>query len=111
MLDVYIKLPKPKFKEGSGFVAVSYFRNSATGEAPTTARYRIDCLTTGREVLGWTTLTPATSINISITGTDNAIIDASSITERKQITVEADAGLSTQSRNTAYYEVENIRGI
>jgi len=111
LIDVYIKLPKPRAKEGSGFTATVYFRNAATADTPTTARYRIDCLKTGVTVRDWTTLTPSTSISVAITSDDNAIQESCNANERKQLTVEADTDLSTQVRNTAYWEVDNIRGV
>ena len=111
MPDAYATVPNPTVKEGSGFTATAYFRNGSTGEAPTTAKYRVDCLTTGKNLTGWTSLSVAESINISITATENAIQDQNNRTERKQLTVAADPDTSTQTRDSVLWEVENIRGL
>lgn len=110
MPDVYVTAPWPQVKEGSSFTATAYFRNGATGEAPTTAKYRVDCLTTGKELTGWTSLSVAASINITVTATENAIQDQSSRVERKQLTVASDPDTSTQTRDSVEWFVENIRG-
>jgi len=111
MPDVYINIPQPTQQEGSSFTATAYFRNADTAEAPTTAKYRVDCLTTGKTVQEWTTLTPAESIAISITATHNAIQDNSNRFEKKQITVAANPDTATQFRAVRTYKVENIRGV
>lgn len=110
MPDVYIKIPKPSVKEGNSFTATAYFRSDATASAPSTAKYRVDCLTTQKTLTDWTTLTPAASISISITRTDNAIQDSSNRIERKQLTVAGNPDTSTQTRQSIVWEVENIQG-
>lgn len=107
---VYINLPYPEVVEGSGFTFTAYFRDGTSASTPTNAKYRIDCLTSGKEILDWTSMTPASSINTQVTGTQNAIQSENNSYEIKQITVTEDADLSTQTRNTAYYKVKNIKG-
>jgi len=109
-MEVFINTPQLAFKEGSAFTATAYFRDNDTALAPTTASYRVDCLTTGKVLTDWTTLTPAASIAISITPTENAIQDDSNRTEKKQITVSADPDTTTQVRGTVTYKVQDIRG-
>ena len=110
MADIYIKLPKNEVREGSSLYATVYFRDDNSAVVPTTARYRIDCLTTGAIMRTWTDLTPAGSVDITIDFNDNAIESNYNNRERRQITVEIDAGLSTQTRNTAEWNVKNIEG-
>lgn len=109
-MEVYIKIPQLSFKEGSAFTATAYFRDGDAANAPTTAKYRIDCLTTGKNIKDWTTLSVAASIAISITATDNAIQDQSNRFEKKQITVAADPDGAGQVREAITYKVENLRG-
>lgn len=111
--QIAITLPKKKWNEGSGFSVTANFRNRATASAvtPTTVQYRLDCLTTAREVLPWTTVSPSTGASIAITGAQNAIIDDCNDFEKKQVTVMTDEGLSTQSRAVAVYTIDNIYGV
>jgi len=109
MAEVYINIPKLQQKEGSSFSATAFGRNGATAEAPTTAKYRVDCITTGKVLTDWTTLTPAASMAIAITATHNAIQDQSNRREKKQLTVSANHGTATQYRDAVTWQVENIR--
>lgn len=109
MPDVYISIPNPKVQEGSSFTATAYFRENGTATAPTTAKYRIDDLTNDTVVTDWTPLTPAASIEITITATENGISSDCRF-EKKQLTVASDPDTSTQKRNIAVWKVNNIRG-
>lgn len=88
----------------------SFYNDSWTATAPTTARYRIDNPTNDTEILAWTTLTPATSNSIAVTGAQNAIVDNGCREERRQLTVQANAGLSTQFQVTRDWWVKNLAG-
>lgn len=111
MPDTFIKLPEPRYHEKSSFTATVYFRDSSdAADTPTTVDYRIDCITTGTAIAGWTSLTPGTSNAISVTPTNNRIIDSRNKVERRIITVSSDRGLSTETRDTVEYKVENNRG-
>lgn len=113
MDQVSIRLPRPNVKEGSAFTATAYFRDRATAaaSAPSTAKYRIDCLTTEKEIKGWTTLTPAASISISIVAADNAIQDESNAYEIRRLTVAGNPDLTTQVRETADWMVTNLLNV
>lgn len=111
--QIEISLPKTRVTERSAFTATAYFRTRATKAAatPTTARYRIDDLESEEQVRDWTSLTPGTSIAISITAGDNAIKSDSKHRETKQITVQAEHGTDSQVTQTAIWKVTNIYGI
>lgn len=81
-----------------------------TAQVPTTLRYRIDCNTTGTEVLGWTSITADDVNTISITATQNAIQNDCNEFEEKQLTLQANAGLATQYQNIFAYQVKNLSG-
>ena len=61
---------------------------------PTTLRYRLDDPEYGTEIAGWTTVTPASSTTITVTGTQNAISGCAA-REKRRLTVQADDGLAT----------------
>jgi hypothetical protein len=61
---------------------------------PTTLRYRIDDPEYGDEIVGWTTVTPASSATITVTGAQNTI-SGGEAREKRRLTVQADDGLST----------------
>jgi len=109
-------LNRQRAQEGSAFTATANFYTDAfVASAPTSASYRIDRIRQGdpstwQQVADWTTLTPATSISIPITATHNAIQNDCTRSERRQITVKANVGLSTQTQAVFRYSVENLAG-
>ena len=109
MAEVYITTPQLSYSEGASMVATAYFREGEASEVPTTASYRIDCITTGKELQDWTTLTPAASIAIAVTATHNALQNQSNKIEKKQITVARNPDLATQVRRTKTWKVVNNR--
>lgn len=110
--QIEIQIPKTRVKEGSAFTATAYFRDraSAAADAPTTIKYRVDCLTTGTELTDWTTVTTGETASIAITATHNAIQDSAREYEVKQLTVASDFELATQCRQTKTWRVENLYG-
>ena len=109
--NVYISMPVNTTLEGSAFDAIAYFRLNGTATASTTAKYRVDCLTTGKELTDWTTLTPAVSITIPLTATHNAIQWQTNRFERKQLIVASDPDATDQTRDKVTWKVENIQNV
>ena len=111
--QVEIVLPKTRVNEENAFPLTAYFRVRSTkaSSVPTTVRYRIDCLKSGAEIKGWTTVSAAASVTITITADDNQIRNGSNRFERKQIIVQADNGLSGQVSGKAVWIVDNLTGI
>lgn len=77
--------------------------------APTTLRYRIDDLDTRENIVPWTTVTPASSATITATGTQGTLSGCGNT--RRQITVEADHGLSTACIATREWNVRSLIGV
>lgn len=104
-------LLRSRVNESSTAVFTANFYSDAwVATAPTTARYRIDSLDTGQAILEWQNLTPATSNTITVTGAQNAILDGCRNEERRQLTVEANVGLSTQYQVTKDWYIRNLVG-
>jgi hypothetical protein len=102
---------KDHVREKSQLAVTARFFASNTATTPTNVYYRIDCLTTCKEIAGWTSVSADDEVTITITSPQNAIQDQYNDTERKQLTVAADYGLSTQYLETFGYDVENVRGV
>jgi hypothetical protein len=110
--QVEIRLPKTQWAEGSGFTATANFRTRSTGAAstPTTVHYRVDCLTTLRQLADDTSVSTDDEVSIPITATHNAIQSDGNEYEVKQLTVIADQGLSTQHVQRVTWRVDNLFG-
>jgi hypothetical protein len=109
------KLSRASVQEGSALTVTAKFYDDAsdpwTLSAPTTIRYRVDDLNSGSEMVGWTTVTPATSASITVSGSENRILQSFSPQEGRMMTVQANAGLSTQYSETYNWFVTDIYGI
>ncbi len=111
MPDTFIRLSNPTVKERNSIGVTAYFRDSSNAaSAPTTVHYRIDDLTTGTNILAWTSVSAAVSVSITVKSAENKIVDQSNKRERRQITVSADKGTTTETRDTSEWFIENIGG-
>lgn len=80
-------------KEGStAYLTVTFKDKAGALSAPANLSYRIDCLATGQVVRGDTPLTPASTVEITLTPADMAILAAGSAYETKRVTVKAGYG-------------------
>lgn len=110
--QITFTLAKDQWKEKSKVPVTVRFRDRALADevTPTNVKYRLDCLTTGVAVLDWTTATPGETAAITVTPTQNAIQNGCNAYERKQLTVAADYGLSTQFVESIEYVITNLQG-
>jgi hypothetical protein len=111
--QIAFQIPKTQVYEAESFDIEVYFRTRATKAAlaPTTVHYRVDCLTSKKELITWTSVSAGENITINMTAAFNAIQVESNPWERKQLIVKADDGLSTQTIGQVRYKVKNLRGI
>jgi hypothetical protein len=128
--QIEIQLPLTIVPEETTFTATAYFRTRSTKVAstPTTIQYRVDCLTTKRQITDWTSIAvpdssntivitstsiavPDSSNTIVITSTENQILDDANQWETKQLTVKVDSGLTTQAIKPVRWKVQNLTGI
>jgi hypothetical protein len=109
------KLTNQRVTEGSSFpLTANVYSDSAdvwSLSVPSSLRYRIDDPDRGCTILDWTTLTPDDENSIVVTGAQNAIQDQCSREERRQLTIQANAGLDTQYAETFCWSVVNLAGI
>lgn len=94
----------------TAYLPVSFRDKHGQLAAPSSITYRIDCLTSGRQVRAWTALSPAAQTEIVLTASDNAIF-GSSERERRLVTVVASYGSGTDDQVTGdyTYDVRNLR--
>lgn len=111
--QIEIVMPETIINEQSTLTATAYFRDRATkaSSTPTTIHYRLECLSTKREITDWTVVTtPAASNTIALSLTQNKILDDGNTWETKQLIVKIDDTLSTQVIASKTYKVRNLQG-
>jgi hypothetical protein len=111
--QIVFSLRKDRVKEKSQLVIGATFRDRATAAnvTPTNISYRLDCLTTGTQILDWTIVSTDDEITITVTAEQNKIQGDCNRLERKQLTVASDYALTTQFVESIEWDVENLRGI
>lgn len=103
---------EPEINEGDSLpVTVSFADVDWVSGAPSTVTYRIECLTTGRTILDWTSVTPASSVTITASSANNAILNDDNEREIKQLMVKAIDSGGNQRIDTYKYVVRNLQGI
>ena len=71
------------------YVRVEFYDKDDAPTIPTAVRYRVDCLTNQRQIVGWTDLDPASVVEFTITPDQNRILDDSNKAEDRQVVIEA----------------------
>lgn len=109
--QIALRTSETQVSAGSAVSVTAAFRDRATAAAstPSSIRYRVDCLTNGANIVNWTSVSAASSTTIDVAGGHNAIIDETNEYETRQLLVEIDTGLTTQSRQAITWRVKNIR--
>lgn len=103
----------PRLNENTTFQRDVTFLNSDRDPiAPTTARYRVDCLTTGTVVRDWTPLPTAESTaTITLNQVDNRIVGYAREFEVRQCVVEATDILNQKYVSEFKWEVQDLDGL
>jgi hypothetical protein len=95
-------------------VQTRFYDQSNDPSAPNTARYLIRDVSNDRIVRDWTSLVPASSIDIQIAASDNDLYDNTPKQrrfEKRVLTVQANADELTQFTDEFEYWVRNLAGI
>ena len=99
------------YPEGQTVTVTADFRADGAEVLPTTVDYKVECETSRETLIGWTSVTPAASVSITVAGTANVLINESRRSERKVVTVVADRGLATQFVNAIKYDISNLQAM
>ena len=101
-------------EKSTASVVVKPYDKDGNAATPNSMTYRIDCLTSGNSVKTETILTPATSVTITITPTENAMQVATNDYEIKEVTVTSEfnptPGVDTLIE-THKYRVQNLNAV
>ncbi|MCP5018669.1 MAG: hypothetical protein GY938_25850 [Ketobacter sp.] len=101
---------KQVVERSASYPVLTFLDVDRAATAPVAARYRIDDVTHGRiqEILDWTSIsTPAAEETLTITATQNRILDGANDVETRVITAESEGADGEKTRQTYTYEVKN----
>lgn len=95
-------------QDSTAYLTVTPKNKSGVAEAPDSMSYRIDCLTSAKQILDDTALVAASSVEITLTPTDNAIQAEANAYETKIVTVTCTYGASDGVKSQYHYKVRNL---
>ena len=93
----------------SAVLTVIFFDAEDNPDAPTTVSYRIDCLTNNQEVRGDTDITPAETVKIPLTSSENTLINETNKWEKRVVTVTAGYGTGDDVIRKYPYLVKTLK--
>lgn len=94
----------------TGYLTVSFYDKTGALAAPSTVSYRIDCLSSGTEIVDDTSVSPASSVEIQLTAANNAIVSGLP-RERRRVTVTGTYSGDQAVTHQYDYEVRNLSAV
>ena len=98
-------------ERSTAYLTVTFKDKAGAAQQPTAASYRIDDVATGTEIRADTSLTPGTSVEITLTTADNAILSPRLEVEKHVVTVTGTYGENDAVRAQYVYEVVNLQAV
>lgn len=99
-------------EKSTAYLSVTFRDKAGAAQAPTTASYRIDDVTTGQQVRDDTDIaSPASTVELTLTVADNTLKNPIATTEQRRVTVTAEYGAGDAVRAEYIYEVINLAGV
>lgn len=95
-------------EQSTSTVTVTFRDADGNLVVPTNVKYRLDCVTTGTAIKAETSVTPGSSVEITVTSAENSIQDQDNAYEVKELTIVADDGLPTECHESAKWRVRNL---
>lgn len=95
----------------SAWVSATFRDRAGAAVAPLTVEYQIDCATSSTPIVPRTAVTPASTVELPVTSTQNRIVSASNERERRVVTVIGTYGFEDVVTSQYQYDVVNLRGI
>ena len=104
-----IRIKKMMNEGGTGTLRLTFTDENGAPVTPSKVTYTIHDVASGTSVRASTEETPSSSVhNISLIAADNAIVDASSVTEQRLVTLVADYGSGKKIPEEVVYPVRNM---
>lgn len=101
-----------RVNEGTtAYLTVSFLDKAGSASAPSAVSYRIDCLTSGAAIKGATSVSAASSVEITLSAVDNALQAQTNPRERRRVTVTGTYGATDAVIDQYDYDVVNLRAI
>ena len=98
-------------EKSTAYLTVSFYDKDGVLAAPTAVTYSVWDLTNGQEVRASTVIAAASSIEITLTTEDTAIINDENPFERRLVIVEATYGVNDAARSQYEFQIYNLKKV
>lgn len=92
----------------TAYLTVSFKDKTGALVAPSTVTYNVFCMTNNQELRADTPLGAASSIEITLNASDNAIVNQANGRERRRVTVKSTYGIGDELNDQFEYYVQNL---
>lgn len=94
----------------TAYLTIAFQDATGAPSVPTSASFRLDCLSSGREIANWTPIpTPAATVALTLAPLWNCIFNAARRRELRSLQVVAHYGPGDQIHSEFRFEVVNLR--
>ncbi len=101
--------------DGGDEIQATFYEIDADGEevlvVPTSVHYRVDCMTNAQQIKGFTSLTPGSTVTITLEQADTQIIDDDNEEEMRQVMVVANKDTDQQKTQIFRFHVRNVAAL
>lgn len=98
-------------EQTASWLELSFYDKDGDPVIPVSLSYRIDCLTTGAEIVDDTGVSPAAEVEIKLSSTVNSIQDQTNAYERRRITITATHGANDFDITKYVYRIVNFGAV
>jgi len=98
-------------ERSTAYLSLTFLDKAQSPAEPLTVTFRIDDVASGAEVRGDTSITPAESVEITLTPADNVILNPNLAQEMRRVTVVGTYGVDDAVRSQFVYQVRNLSGV
>lgn len=95
-------------EQSTAYLTVEFRDKAGDLQAPSSARYRVDCPAPSSELRAWTALGAASSVEIELNAEDNTMVNGNRPYELRRVTVEATYGADDKLVAEFDYRVRNL---
>lgn len=103
-----VPVPLEITEQSTGYLTVSFYDKAGALAVPASATYRIDDVVSGSSVRAATALTPASTIEITLTKQDNTILNDARRDEQRRVTIISVYSSTDQVTDEYIYGVRNL---
>lgn len=98
-------------ERSSAYITVAFLDKNGAPAIPTSITYSTRCTSTGTAIKSNVTVTPASTIIITLDALDNAIQNTSNSSENKLLTVRSTYGTNDECNDEYAWSVKNLTGV